>query len=70
MLAELLATVKSLQDTVGEQQRKIEAQKDLPEIQREDTTKLHMNSYVHKTHQSEMEMKAEMEKYSNPHIKR
>ena len=70
MLTQLLATVKSLQDTVGEQQRKIEAQKDLVEKQREDTTKLHVNSYVHKTHQREMEMKAEMEKYSNPHIKR
>ena len=70
MLAQLLATVKSLQDTVGEQQREIEAQKDLVEKQREDTTKLHVNSYVHKTHQREMEMKAEMEKYSIPHIKR
>ena len=70
MLAQLLARVESLQDTVGEQQREIEAQKDLAEKQREDTTKLHVNSYVHKTHQREMEMKAEMEKYSNPHIKR
>ena len=70
MLTQLLATVKSLQDTVGEQQREIEAQKDLVEKQREDTTKLHVDSYVHKTHQRELEMKAEMEKYSNPHIKR
>ena len=29
MLAQLLARVESLQDTVGEQQREIEAQKDL-----------------------------------------
>ena len=70
MLTQLLATVKSLQDTVGEQQREIEAQKDLVARQREDTTKLHVDSYVHKTHQRELEMKAEMEKYSNPHIKR
>ena len=40
------------------------------EKQREDTTKLHVDSYVHKTHQREMEMKAKMEKYSKPHIKR
>ena len=70
MINELLAKVKSLQDTVGEQQREIEAQKDLAEKQREDTTKLHVNSYVRKTHQRELEMKAEMEKFSNPHIKR
>ena len=70
MLAQLLARVESLQDTVNVQQREIEAQKDLVEKQREDTTKLHVNSYVHKTHQREMEMKVEMEKYSNPHIKR
>ena len=70
ILAQLLARVESLQDTVGEQQRKIEAQKDLVEKQREDTTKLHVDSYVHKSHQREMEMKAEMDKYSNPHIKR
>ena len=70
MITQLLATVKSLQDMVGEQQHKIEAQKDLVEKQRQDTTKLHVNSYAHKTHQREMEMKAEMDKYSNPHIKR
>ena len=52
------------------QQREIEAQKDLVEKQREDTTKLHVDNYVHKAHQREMEMKAEMDKYSNPHIKR
>ena len=70
ILTQLLATVKSLQDTVAVQQCKIETQKDLVEKQREDTTKLHVNLYVHKTHQRELEMKAEMEKYSNPHIKR
>ena len=70
ILAQLLATVESLQDTVNVQQREIEAQKDLVARQREDTTKLHVDSYVHKTHQRELEMKAEMEKYSNPHIKR
>ena len=70
ILTQLLATVKSLQDTVTVQQREIEAQKDLVAKQMEDTTKLHVDSYVHKTHQRELEMKAEMEKYSNPHIKR
>ena len=54
----------------GLQQREIEAQKNLVEQQREDTTQLHVASYVQKSHQREMEMKAEMDKYSNPHIKR
>ena len=70
VLTQLLATVKVLEDKVADQQIEIEAQKDLVEKQREDTTKLHVNSYVHKTQQQELEMKAEMEKYTNPHIKR
>ena len=36
----------------------------------EDTTKLHVDSYVQKAHQRDMEKKAEMAKYHNPHIKR
>ena len=47
ILAQLLAKVESLQDTVNVQQCEIEAQKDLLEKQREDTTKLHVDSYVH-----------------------
>ena len=70
VLTQLLATVKVLEDKVADQQIEIEAQKDLVEKQREDTTKLHVNLYVHKTQQRELEMKAEMEKYTNPHIKR
>ena len=54
----------------GLQQREIEAQKDLVNKQVEDTTKLHVNSYVHKTQQRDLERKAEMDKYSNPHLKR
>ena len=70
VLNQLLATVKELQDRVAVRQIEIEAQKVLVEKQREDTTRLHVNSYVHKTQQRELEMKAEMEKYTNPHIKR
>ena len=36
----------------------------------EDTTKLHVDSYVQKTHQRDLEMKAEIAKCHNPHIKR
>ena len=70
VLTQLLAMVKELEDKVAVQQIKIEAQKELVEKQREDTTKLHVNSYIHKTQQRELEMKAELEKYSNRHIKR
>ena len=52
------------------QQQEIEAQKDLVNKQRKDTTKLHVDSYVHKTQQRDLERKAEMEKYHNPHLKR
>ena len=69
VLARLLASVQTLQAKVEEQQLEMDAQKDMVAKQREDTTKLHVNSYVHKTHQREMEI-AEMEKYSNPNIKR
>ena len=36
----------------------------------EDTTKLHIGSFVQKSHQRDVEKKAEMAKYYNPHIKR
>ena len=53
-----------------EQQKEIDAQRDLVAKQVEDTTKLHVDSYVQKTAQRDLEMKAEMAKYHNPHIKR
>ena len=70
VLNQLLATVKVLEDKVAEQQIEIDAQKDAVGKQREDTTKLHVNSYIHKTQQRELERKAEMDKYANPHLKR
>ena len=36
----------------------------------EDTTKLHVGSFIQKTHQRDVEKKDEMSKYHNPHIKR
>ena len=36
----------------------------------EDTTKLHVGSFVQKNLQRDIEKKAEMAKYHNPHIKR
>ena len=36
----------------------------------EDTTKVHVDSFVQKTHQRNIEKQAEMSKYFNPHIKR
>jgi hypothetical protein len=53
-----------------EQQKEIEAQKELVCKQEEDTTKLHVGSFVQKTHQRDIEKKAEMAKYQNPHTKR
>ena len=52
------------------QQREIDAQRELVSKQVEDTTKLHVGSFIHKTHQRDIEKKAEMAKYHNPHIKR
>ena len=54
----------------GEQQREIDAQKELVAKQVEDTTKLHVGSFIQKSHQRDIEKKAEMDKYHNPHIKR
>jgi hypothetical protein len=36
----------------------------------EDTAKLHVGSFVQKNLQRDIEKKAEMAKYHNPHIKR
>ena len=52
------------------QQKEIETQKELVCRQVEDTTKLHVGSFIQKTHQRDIEKKAEMAKYHNPHIKR
>ena len=53
-----------------EQQKEINAQRELVSKQVEDTTKLHVGSFIQKTHQRDIEKKAEMAKYHNPHIKR
>ena len=52
------------------QQKELEAQRALVAKQVADTTKLHMTGFIQKTHQREVEKKAEMAKYHNPHIKR
>ena len=56
--------------STDEQRREIDAQRDLVSKQVEDTTKLHVGSFIQKTHQRDIEKKAEMAKYHNPHIKR
>jgi hypothetical protein len=53
-----------------EQQREIDAQRELVSKQVEDTTTLHVGSFIQKTHQRDIKKKAEMAKYHNPHIKR
>ena len=53
-----------------DQQREIEAQRELVAKQVEDTTRLHVGSFIQKAHQRDVEKKAEMAKYHNPHIKR
>ena len=52
------------------QQRELEAQRELVAKQVEDTTKLHVGSFIQKTHQRDVEKKAEMAKYLNPNINR
>ena len=52
------------------QQKEINAQKELVAKQVEDTTRLHVGSFIQKTHQRDIEKKAKMAKYHNPHIKR
>ena len=51
-------------------QKEINAQKELVAKQVEDTTRLHVGSFIQKSHQRDVEKKAEMAKYHNPHIKR
>ena len=55
---------------IDEQQKEIDNQKEMVAMQQRDMTKLHVNSYVQKAAQREIEKKAEMVKYSNPNIKR
>ena len=62
--------IKNYLPPSGSQQREIDAQKELVAKQVEDTTKLHVGSFIQKTHQRDVEKKAEMGKYHNPHIKR
>ena len=53
-----------------EQRKELRAQRELVAKQVEDTTKLHVGSFIQKTHQRDVEKKAEMAKYLNPNIKR
>ena len=53
-----------------DQQKEINAQKELVAKQVEDTTKLHVGSFIQKTHQRNIKKQAKMGKYFNPHIKR
>jgi hypothetical protein len=46
------------------------AQRELVAKQVEDTTKLHVGSFVQKTHQRDVEKKARMAKFPNANIKR
>ena len=52
------------------QQKEIETHKELVCKQVEDTTKLHVGIFVQKNLQRDIEKKAEMAKFTNPHIKR
>ena len=52
------------------QQRELEAQRALVAKQVKDTTKLHVTGFIQKTHQREVEKKAEMDKYPQQGIKR
>ena len=54
----------------GYQQRELDAQRELVSKQVEDTTKLHVGSFIRKAHQRDIEKKAEMAKYHNPRTKR
>ena len=52
------------------QQKELEAQRALVAKQVEDTTKLHVTGFIQKTHQREVEKKAEMDKHPQQGIKR
>ena len=54
----------------GYQQRELDAQRELVSKQVEDTTKLHVGSFIQKAHQRDVEKKAVMAKYPNSNIKR
>ena len=56
--------------SADEQRKELKAQRELVAKQVEDTTKLHVGSFIQKTHQRDVEKKAEMAKYLNPNIKR
>ena len=58
-LGDLVASVRQLQD-------ELVAQKALVAKQVADTSKLHVSSYIQKTHHREVEKKAAMEKYKLP----
>ena len=82
----LLGTVQELREALGElhgvfsirtkhvctdeQRREFVAQRELVAKQVEDTTKLHVGSFVQKTHQRDVEKKARMAKFPNANIKR
>ena len=59
-LGDLVASVRQLQD-------ELVAQKALVAKQVADTSKLHVSSYIQKTHHREVEKKAAMDKYQLPH---
>ena len=52
------------------QQRELVAQKAMVAKQVEDTSKLQVSGFIQKTHQREVEKKAEMDKYPQQGIKR
>ena len=56
--------------STGAQQKELDAQKELVAKQVQDNTKLHVGHYVQRTQQRDVEKKAEMAKFYNPHIKR
>ena len=56
--------------SADEQRKELKAQRELVAKQVKDTTKLHVTGFIQKTHQRDVEKKAEMAKYLNPNIKR
>ena len=57
-------------DCTDEQRREFVAQRELVAKQVEDTTRLHVGSFIQKAHQRDVEKKAVMAKYPNANIKR
>ena len=62
--------MRTNRDCTEEQRREIVAQRELVAKQVEDTTRLHVGSFVQKTHQRDVEKKARMAKFPNANIKR